>query len=257
MDEIATWYKGIPTITKFLFTNFVVITLAGYFVVIIFGPRLYGIFWYSPFLIFTKFQIWRFYTAFFYVPFGFDLKGLSYVFQAYFLYRHSLELETSRFAGRKADYIYFLLVEAGLILILGWYIEYITYHLSECLIMAIIYLWSQEFRDTIVTFLFGIRFKGAYFPWVLLAFELIQMQNIWPTAIGILSGHIYYYLMDLYPAAGGPRLLNTPRWLYRYFPPLSSGARTSFGTAFSARNQNTAGEGSTHKWGRGRRLGSS
>ncbi|CAG8749582.1 13356_t:CDS:2, partial [Racocetra persica] len=101
-----------------------------------------------------------------------------------------------------------------------------------------------------------VNLHGAYFPWVLLAFNVIESGNVWPTAIGIIAGHIYYYLQDLYPASGGPRLLNTPRWLYKYFPPSYSGARTSFGTAFQARNQNTTGEGSTHKWGRGQRLGS-
>ncbi|CAG8454839.1 3510_t:CDS:2 [Scutellospora calospora] len=101
------------------------------------------------------------------------------------------------------------------------------------------------------------RFKGSYFPWVLLAFDVLRMGDVLSTAIGIIAGHIYYYLQDLYPASGGPRLLNTPQLLYRYFPPSPSGIRSSFGTVIPPRNQNSAGEGSTHIWGRGQRLGSS
>ncbi|RIB18539.1 Der1-like family-domain-containing protein [Gigaspora rosea] len=189
-NEIVAWYRSIPTCTRFLFTSFLAITLAGNFGLV----NVYSLLYY-PHIIFTKFQIF------------------------------------------------------------GWLLGIML--LNQCLVMAIIYLWSQEFRESIVTFIFGIRFKGSYFPWVLLAFDVLRRGDVMSTAVGIIAGHIYYYLQDLYPGTGGRRLLNTPQWLYRYFPPSSSGTRTSFGTASAPRNQNTAGEGSTHIWGRGQRLGSS
>ncbi|CAG8445404.1 5682_t:CDS:2 [Dentiscutata erythropus] len=189
-NEIVAWYRSIPTCTKFLFTSFLAITIAGNFGLV----NVYSLL-YFPRAIFTKYQI--------------------------FSWLLSISL------------------------------------LNQCLVMAIIYLWAQEFREAVVTFMFGLRFKGSYFPWVLLLFDVLRGGDVLSTAIGIIAGHIYYYLQDLYPAAGGPRLLNTPQLLYRYFPPSSSGVRTSFGTAFAPRNQNTAGEGSTHIWGRGQRLGSS
>ncbi|KAF0539102.1 putative Derlin-1 [Gigaspora margarita] len=244
-NEIVAWYRSIPTCTRFLFTSFLAITLAGNFGLV----NVYSLLYY-PRIIFTKYQIWRIYTPFFY--YTLDLNG---AIQLYLLYRYSSELETTRFIARTADYVYFLLVEAGLILIFGWLLGIML--LNQCLVMAIIYLWSQEFRESIVTFIFGIRFKGSYFPWVLLAFDVLRGGDVLSTAVGIIAGHIYYYLQELYPATGGSRLLNTPQLLYRYFPPSSSGTRTSFGTAFAPRNQNTAGEGSTHIWGRGQRLGSS
>ncbi|CAG8769456.1 10404_t:CDS:2 [Gigaspora margarita] len=148
-NEIVAWYRSIPTCTRFLFTSFLAITLAGNFGLV----NVYSLLYY-PRIIFTKYQ-------------------------------------------------------------------------------------------------------GSYFPWVLLAFDVLRGGDVLSTAVGIIAGHIYYYLQELYPATGGSRLLNTPQLLYRYFPPSSSGTRTSFGTAFAPRNQNTAGEGSTHIWGRGQRLGSS
>ncbi|CAG8771800.1 12416_t:CDS:2, partial [Acaulospora morrowiae] len=139
--------------------------------------------------------------------------------------------------------------------IIGWLLDFIL--LNQSLLMSIIYLWSQQYRDSIVTFIFGLRFKGVYFPWVLLAFDALQMGGAlpWHTLIGIVTGHIYYFLQELYPASGGPRLLNTPQWLYQQFPP-TNGIRTSFGTTvLPPRNSSENQPTSAHRWGRGQRLG--
>ncbi|CAG8653807.1 7922_t:CDS:1, partial [Dentiscutata heterogama] len=38
---------------------------------------------------------------------------------------------------------------------------------------------------------------------------------------GIIAGHLYYYLKEIYPVDGEIGLLNTPSWLYRIFPRIS------------------------------------
>nr|CAG8527851.1 8301_t:CDS:2 [Entrophospora candida] len=103
--------------------------------------------------------------------------------------------------------------------------------------MSIIYLWSQYYSDRIVNFIFGLRFQGKYFPYVLVVFEALQMGGglPWESIIGLFTGHAYHYLTDTYPANGGPRLLTTPGWLYSIFPLSSTPTSTTFGTAYPGR----------------------
>ena len=80
--------------------------------------------------------------------------------------------------------------------------------------------------------------------------------------IGILVGHLYFFLKFKYPQEyDGPELLNTPKILESYFPPLRGGIR-GFGntpTQREAAQQPTLGQGRNffggHNWGQGRVLG--
>ena len=87
---------------------------------------------------------------------------------------------------------------------------------------------------------------------------------------GILIGHLYYFLMFKYPQDfGGPSLLSTPQFLYRYFPNRRGGV-SGFGTAPAGGNGGHGGDDGQggaggarggwfgprdHQWGRGNRLG--
>ena len=39
--------------------------------------------------------------------------------------------------------------------------------------MMIIAYWARKNPDGIVRFMFGLQFKAAYLPWVMLAFEIL------------------------------------------------------------------------------------
>ncbi len=41
------------------------------------------------------------------------------------------------------------------------------------MIMMIIAYWARKNPDGIVRFMFGLQFKAAYLPWVMLAFEIL------------------------------------------------------------------------------------
>ncbi|CAG8508729.1 4276_t:CDS:2 [Funneliformis caledonium] len=249
-NELVAFYKEIPICTRFLFTSYLVITVLGNI-----GPISPYYFFFLPEYTFGHFQIWRLFTSFFFYSFNFN--G---AIQLYFLYRYSKEVETEKFLGITADYVFFLLFEALTILIIGGMIKGLVLF-NQSLVMAIIYIWAQLFKDAIVTFMFGLRFKGVYLPFVLLAFEALQMGGglPWASIIGIITGHIYYYLKEIYPASGGTRFLNTPQWLYNWFPVNRAGLRTSFGVVLNPggrAQQQSSTDGTRHSWGRGQRLGS-
>lgn len=80
--------------------------------------------------------------------------------------------------------------------------------------MVIVYVWSQYYRHQNVSFLFGLRFKAIYLPWVLCLFDFLSNKSIIDSMIGILLGHLYYFLEVIYPTArGGLKLLKTPSWM--------------------------------------------
>lgn len=91
-----------------------------------------------------------------------------------------------------------------------------------------------------------------YLPWILFAMSFIMDHDGLPELVGILSGHLYFFLKFKYPQEfGGPSLLNTPALLEYYFPPRVSNVR-----GFGAAPQQSAGPiPRGHNWGRGNMLG--
>lgn len=79
------------------------------------------------------------------------------------------------------------------------------------MVLSVLYVWCQMNKDVIVTFWFGTRFKAMYLPWVLLAFNLILSNGEMFSLIGIMVGHLYFFLKFKYPQElGGASYLETP-----------------------------------------------
>lgn len=111
------------------------------------------------------------------------------------------------------------------------------------MVLAALYVWCQLNRDVVVQFWFGLQFKAVYLPWVLAAFNFVLAGEYVPIDtdnkndvllhtylcyctiiacicrfmaefLGIVAGHLYYFLKFTYPQDhGGPRLLETPEFL--------------------------------------------
>ncbi|KAH7947404.1 hypothetical protein HPB52_011652 [Rhipicephalus sanguineus] len=83
--------------------------------------------------------------------------------------------------------------------------------LMDPMVLSVLYVWCQLNKDVIVTFWFGTQFKAIYLPWVLLAFNMIISGGGLYELIGILVGHLYFFLMFKYPQEfGGRNLLQVP-----------------------------------------------
>lgn len=52
----------------------------------------------------------------------------------------------------------------------------------------------------------------------MLALDVIFGSPIMPDLLGIVAGHLYYFLTVLHPLAGGRNILKTPIWVYPFFP---------------------------------------
>ena len=92
-----------------------------------------------------------------------------------------------------------------------------------------------------------------YLPWGFFGFNFIINHDGLEELVGILGGHLYFFLKFKYPQEfGGPNLLSTPAILEYYFPQRNSNIR-GFGTA-PTQSAGNAPRGH-HSWGRGHVLG--
>jgi hypothetical protein len=242
-DGVQEWWAGVPIVTRYLFAGSAGLTVAsGIFpslvkpmsLVLLF-PRIY-----------QNFELWRVITCFLYH----GRLSFNFLMMMVFLLRYSQSLEQTVFAGRIADYVYMLLLTSTLLLVVGVLMDF--YILGVGLIMVIVYVWSRKNPDVNMSFMFGIRFKAAYFPWVLIGFELLTGGNPILMVIGVVVGHIYFYLEDIYPLTGGQRWLATPQWLVNLFPhQWGQGGPQGDRAAQQQQQQQPRG----HQWGAGRALG--
>lgn len=247
-NDLSVWYRGIPIISKYWFTGAVILPLLSRLGVL--SP------WWLvlEFNLFVKnFQIWRPVTALFFYPIT-PATGFNYLIMLYFLYSYSTRLETGLFDGRPADYLYMLIFNWICITIIALFAD--IYFLMEPMVLAVLYIWCQANKDTIVQFWFGTQFKAMYLPWVLVAFNMVIRGGGLNELIGILVGHLYYFLAFKYPQEfGGRAFIQTPSFLYNWLPNTRGGVH-GFGTAPTARRADAApgGGGGRYFFGQGRRL---
>ncbi|CAI5972043.1 unnamed protein product [Closterium sp. NIES-65] len=99
--------------------------------------------------IFQKFQIWRLVTSIFFAG-GFSMR---FAFTLLMIARYCVQMETSAFAGRTADFLYMLMINTLSLLLIALLIPFKIFFLSEPLLLSVIYLWSRENPNGVVNFM--------------------------------------------------------------------------------------------------------
>lgn len=86
--------------------------------------------------------------------------------------------------------------------------------LGSPLAFTMVYIWARRNTYVRLNFLGLVVFSAPHLPWVLLCFSLALGGHPTGDILGIVVGHIYYFLEDVWPrdpASGGKRYLSTPR----------------------------------------------
>ncbi|CAF3884430.1 unnamed protein product [Adineta steineri] len=232
-NDLGQWYKSIPPITRVWFTASIVVPLAVALQIVDSGQLLLYIY---P--IIKHFEIWRLLTAVLV-----HRLGLKYLVKLYFLYEYSSRLETSTFNDRPADYVFCLTFLWLCNIIVGFILP--MPGLMVSMVMCVVYIWCQLNKEVIMSFWFGTQFKAMYMPWVILLFNWIVNGSFQEDFCGIVIGHLYYFLVFKYPRDfDGVRLLQTPKFLYRYFPNKRR-STSGFGTAPINRRESDSTENTT------------
>ncbi|KAG0341815.1 Derlin 1 [Podila humilis] len=248
-NELVAAYRSVPIVTRTLLTSTILISLGAAVKAISYSSV--ALHWPS---IIYRFHIHRLFTPFFLTAVNFNM-----LFDLYFMFTYGSQLEKDTFAGRSADFAWYIIFTCLTSSVIAYYMD-IAY-LFQSLVIAVIYLWAQSNSDRIVSFMFGVTFKAFYFPFVLMAYSYVMSGASipWPMVIGAVSAHLYYFLDTQYPAMGGPRLIPTPSILYKILPSqevVGGGFNAGGGTTptFRAPAGAAANTGG-HQWGSGQRLG--
>ncbi|XP_030448656.2 derlin-1 [Syzygium oleosum] len=235
MSSPAEFYNSLPPISKAFGTICVATTVA--FHLGLFNPY-YAALMYEP--VFKQFQVWRLFTNFFFlgkfsVNFGIRLLMIA---------RYGVQLEKGPFERRTADFLWMMIFGAFSLLVLAAIPILWTPFLGVSLVFMLLYVWSREFPNAQVNIYGLVALKAFYLPWAMLALDVIFGSPMLPDLLGILAGHLYYFLTVLHPLAGGKDMLRTPRWVHKLVTRLRLGQpaqvrsqpEMATGTAFRGRS---------------------
>ncbi|XP_070390763.1 derlin-3 isoform X3 [Dermacentor albipictus] len=164
--------------------------------------------YFNPTLIIKHYQVWRLITTFLF----FGTLGFAFFFNMLFTVRYCRMLEEGSFRGRTADFFYMFLLGGSLIIVIGMFVNQLF--LGHAFTTMLVYIWSRRNPYFRLNFFGLINFQAPYLPWVLLGFSLILGNSVIVDIVGVIVGHIYYFLEDVFPnQRGGFRLLATPRFM--------------------------------------------
>jgi len=244
MSDFQQWWASQPLVTKYLLVGCLSVTLAGNFGIL--QPQNLIL---IPKLVFQQFQIWRLVTCFLFL----GRLGFPFLIDLIFLYRYCSMLETTTFDQRTGDFVWMILLGMGSLLIVGICVPFVL--LGKPLIFMLLYYWSRKNPDAMMSFFFGITFKGIYLPWVLMGFTMLMGGSPWLDLLGVVAGHVYYFLDEVYPTQlGGPRFIKTPQFIHRLVPPEINRYRPQQQGAPRQQAAEPRQQGE-HNWGRGYVLG--
>lgn len=192
---------------------------------------------------FLRFQVWRLITNFFFL----GNFSINFGIRLLMIARYGVQLEKGPFDRRTADFLWMMIFGAFSMLVLAAIPIFWTPFLGISLVFMLLYVWSREFPNAQINIYGLVTLKAFYLPWAMLALDVIFGSPLMPDLLGIIAGHLYYFLTVLHPLATGKTLLKTPRWVHKLVAKWRIGApapttnRTvqperSTGVAFSGRS---------------------
>lgn len=239
------WFNELPPVTKvYLISTFMttVLLTLGFL-----DPANLGLdFW----MIWNKFQIWRFVTSFICLG-GF---GMGFLFALVLLVRYSTAYEQNPFrsggTSETADYVFMLMFGISMMSVISYFL--VMPFMARPLIFMIVYVWSRMNAGQAVK-LFGFALKGIHIPWAFMAIHILLGSSPVGDLIGISVGHMYYFLLEILPVTHGTQLLSTPEFVSNMFE--SAQYSTSYTPAGERTQAARPASQSSHRWGSGRPLG--
>uniref|UniRef100_A0A182JGD2 Derlin n=1 Tax=Anopheles atroparvus TaxID=41427 RepID=A0A182JGD2_ANOAO len=206
-QTIRQEYLQIPIVTRVYSTACIITTLSVHLDIV--TPfQLY----FNPKLILEHYQLWRICTTFLF----FGTFGFNFLFNMIFTFRYCRMLEENSFRGRSSDFVTMFMFGGTVLVILALFVNLLF--LGQAFTIMLVYVWSRRNPFVRMNFFGVLNFQAPYLPWVLLGFSVLIGNTIWVDLIGIVVGHLYYFLEDVLPnQPGGMKLLKTPRILKLLF----------------------------------------
>ncbi|KAM3270361.1 derlin-1 [Capsicum chacoense] len=239
MSSPAEFYKSLPPISKAYGTACLLFTVACqlglYHPVDI--ALLYE-------LVFSNFQVWRLITNFFFL----GTFSINFGIRLLMIARYGVQLESGPFQRRTADFLWMMIFGALTLLALSAISFFRSPFLGISLVFMLLYVWSREFPSANINIYGLVTLKAFYLPWAMLGLDVIFGSPIMPDLLGIVAGHLYYFLTVLHPLATGKNFLKTPIWVHKLVMRWRIGAPTAppaqpdnLGAAFRGRSYRVGG----------------
>ncbi|XP_052879382.1 derlin-1.1-like [Gossypium arboreum] len=206
MSTPAQYYQSLPPVSKFYGVACLMTTSAFYLA--LYDPWNIALSYQE---VFKRFQVWRLITNFFFLgPFS-----PFFAIRLIMIARYGVLLERVPFDKRTADYVWMLMFGALSLLVMAAIPFLWTPFMAGSLVFMIVYVWSREFPNAQISIYGVVTLKGFYLPWALLALDLIFGASLMEDIIGMVAGHLYYFLTVFHRLAGGKYVLKTPLWVHK------------------------------------------
>lgn len=206
MSSPQEWYQSLPPISKgygtlcLLFTTaYQLGILSLYYIALLHGR------------VFKNLEVWRLVTNFFFL----GNFSINFGIRLLMIARYGVQLEQGPFQRRTADFLFMMIFGALSILALSVIPFLYSPFCGISLVFMLLYVWSREFPNANINIYGLFTLKAFYLPWAMLALDVIFGSPIWPDLVGIVAGHLYFFLTVLHPLASGKNILKTPAWVHR------------------------------------------
>ncbi|EPS66230.1 hypothetical protein M569_08547, partial [Genlisea aurea] len=200
------YYKSLPPITKAYGTACLFVTVACQL-----GLLYPGNIAHVPELSFMHFEVWRLITNFFFL----GKFSMNFGIRLLMIARYGVQLETGPFQGRTADFLWMMLFGALSLLVFSSIPPLWSPFLGISVVFMLLYVWSREYPNASVSIYGLLTMKAFYLPWAMLCLDVIFGSPFLPDLLGIVAGHLYYFLTVLHPLSGGSNILKTPALIHR------------------------------------------
>ncbi|GAV85912.1 DER1 domain-containing protein [Cephalotus follicularis] len=206
MSSPAEFYNSLPPVSKAYGTICLLATTALQFG--LYNPLHIALIYR---LAISHFQVWRLITNFFFL----GKFSINFGIRLLMIARYGVQLEQGPFQGRTADFLWMMIFGALSLLVLSAIPIFYSPFLGISLVFMLLYVWSREFPNAQINIYGLVTLKAFYLPWAMLALDVIFGSPLMPDLLGIIAGHLYYFLTVLHPLATGRTLLKTPKWVHK------------------------------------------
>jgi len=205
MSTPEEWYRNLPYVTRLYLTTAFATTLLTTFNVI--SPMMLYLDFHN---IINRFHFWRLLSCFVF----FGKFSLPFIMQMVILVQFFGSCERTYFTGLRgrAEFIFFMLCTIACVYLVHCTLVPI-YFGGEVLIFAAMHYWCRREPTRLVN-LYGFQIKAWYFPFVLLVLNMLLGANIVFGALGVLIGHLFWFLTEFVPIRYQRKVLKCPDALY-------------------------------------------
>lgn len=206
MSTVEAYIKQLPPITRTYLLTTLSITLLCTLNIID-----YSYLYLDWSLIRYKFHIWRLITNFLF----FGKFSMPFVFTLILLVRYFNQTESTYYNTNQTrpDFIYALMLCIIGIYSISLYFNGFYFN-GSILIFYVLYIWSRKQPYTPID-IYGFIFSAWQLPFILVFIGMLMGNNPMQDIVGIVLGHIYIFINDIYPSVYNRTLLYTPQWLTR------------------------------------------